>query len=308
MPDAVGRYRLAERLAGGACDEVYKAFDPMIERHLVLTTFNLGGLDPAAADRVRQSFFGDVQKVGLLAHPGIATLFDAGEIPGGVFLATEFVDGMTLADHLEIGMSLSFDERVSIVMQLADALEYARAQGVPHLHVKPTNVLVGADFTPKIRGFGAAALLAALDPASVADGGQGTSGRADVRALAVIAGQLLTDIPAERSEAFRTVIDEARAEEDSVSYATALDFKYALLLALGVDEFDIRTSWEATREATTVQLADTSSLAGLPHSAVQGDLTVLREPTHISPSGVEEMTKLQPAQRVPAGDDPPEPA
>ena len=57
-----------------------------------------------------------------------------------------------------------------------------------------------------------------------------------------------------------------------------------------------------------MQLADTSSLAGLPHSAVQGDLTVLREPTHISPSGVEEMTKLQPAQRVPAGDDPPEPA
>ena len=307
MLEAIGRYLLTERLAGGAHDEVYKAFDPMIERPLILTTFALGGLEPADADRVRQYFFADVQKVGLLAHPGIATLFDAGDIAGGVFLATEFVEGLTLADHLEMGMSLSFDERVSVVVQLADALEYAREQGVPHLHLKPTNILIGPDFTPKIRGFGASALLAALEPESVADGGLGVSGRADVRALASIADRLLTDVPADQVEAFRSVIDQATADGPSRGLSTTLDFKYALLLALGVDEFDVRTSWEATREATTLQMADISSVAGLPHSAVQGDLTVLREPTHITPSGVDEMTKLQPAQRVNAGDDPAEP-
>lgn len=305
MPEAVGRYLLTERLAGGAHDEVYKAFDPMIERPLILTTFALGGLDPATADRVRQSFFADVQKVGLLAHPGIATLFDAGDIADGVFLATEYVDGLTLADHLELGMPLSFDERVSVVVQLADALEYAREQAVPHLHLKPTNVLISMDFTPKIRGFGAAPLLAALEPESVADGGQGVSARADVRALASITDRLVTDVPAERADAFRSVLDQARARD--AGFSTTLEFKYALLLALGVDEFDIRTTWEATREATHLHMADMSSLAGLPHSAVQGDLTVLREPTHITPSGVDEMTKLQPAERVNAGDDPAEP-
>ena len=73
----------------------------------------------------------DDETDGLRRHPGIAALFDAGQTDDGVFFATEFIEGVSLADHLDAGVPLSLAERVSIAVQLADALEYAGEQGVP---------------------------------------------------------------------------------------------------------------------------------------------------------------------------------
>jgi hypothetical protein len=299
MPSTIGRYQLLERLSVSAHDEVYKAFDPMIERHLVLTTFSLSSLDDDAARGVREAFFAEMRRVGLLAHPGIAALFDAGETTDGVFFATEFVEGVSLADHLEAGATLSLAERVSIAVQLADALEYAGGQGVPHLHLKPTNILIAGDGSPRIRGFGVAGVQHALatERPSAAPGDM----RADVYGLAGVAEALLAVDGSATDATVDEVIRKARAAEPADRFSTPASFKYALLLALGMDEFEVKSVWESTREATTVHAADTSSLADLPHSAVNPDLTRLEEPTHLTPSGVEELTRLQPAEGITDG-------
>jgi serine/threonine-protein kinase len=274
----------------------------MIERHLVLTAFSLASLDDEAARGVREAFFAEMRRVGLLAHAGIAALFDAGETPDGVFFATEFVEGVSLADQFEAGVPLSLPERVSIAVQLADALEYAGGQGVPHLHLKPTNILIAADGSPRIRGFGVAGVQHALAP----ERGSAASRdmRADVFGLAGVVEALLAVDGAAADAATDEVIRKARSAEPADRFSTPASFKYALLLALGMDEFDVKSVWESTREATTVHAADTSSLADLPHSAVNPDLTRLEAPTYLTPSGVEELTKLQPLESVREEKDP----
>jgi hypothetical protein len=117
---------------------------------------------------------------------------------------------------------------------------------------------------------------------------------------------ILTDATVLAAEGVAAVLKTAPAPSADDRYATVSGFKYALLLSLGMDEIEVRTAWESAREATTVHAADTSSVADLPHSAVDGDLTALREPSRITPSGVEEMTRLAPAEQVRSADDPAE--
>ena len=319
IPSSIGRYQVLERLLSARYDDVYKAFDPMIERHLVVKTFSLEGVDPAAVEGIRAVFFGEMPRIGLLTHPGITTLFDAGELPRGLFLATEFVEGISLADHLATGLPLGSAERMSLVVQLADALEYAHEQGVPHLHLKPSSVIVGADFIPKIRGFGVAGVEDVLEAAGHRPDADELSERAvfaapervagrrgdvrsDVYSIGSLAGRMLggMDIDPAQRDAAQAAIDRARAASPDDRFDSVRAFKYTLLLALGVDETLVRAAFDATREASSVLAADASTLADLAHTAVNGDLTAMVEVTRLSPSGAEEMaTRL--AEPAPAG-------
>src|SRR5215471_6972176 len=119
----IGRYRIDERLAGTSTDDVYRGFDPMIERPVVVKVFRLEQVDPAAVTALKQAFYQEMQRAGLLMHHGIAALFDAGEEPGTLFMATEYVDGSNLAQRLAAGITWQLPGRVSIIMQMLDALD-----------------------------------------------------------------------------------------------------------------------------------------------------------------------------------------
>src|SRR5262249_42481243 len=82
LPAAIGRYKIVSRLASDAIDAVYKGFDPMIERPVVVKVFRLRLGNPDAESGVKRTFFLEMQRTGALAHHGIATLYDAGEVPG----------------------------------------------------------------------------------------------------------------------------------------------------------------------------------------------------------------------------------
>lgn len=249
-----------------------------------------------------------------MAHPGITTLFDAGETAGGLFMATEFVEGSSLADHLDAGLTWPITERVSLVAQIADALECARGQGVPHLHLRPSNVLIDADTTAKIRGFGIAGVQDALASQLGTDGGlaewaapervaglQG-DGRADVFSLARLAQRILGDaIPPDRTATVADVFRTALAPDPSDRFESAGALKYALLLGLGLDEVEVRIAWESTREAGNVLAADRGGPG--PHSAVGGDLTamMLETPTHLAPGSSDDVETMM---EGPAADDP----
>jgi len=143
VPETIGRYRILERVARDWMDDVYRAFDPMLERPVVVKTFKLPAEDavPTSHGAIKRSFYEEMRRTGALLHPGIATLFDAGELPGGLFMASELVEGPTLAE-LCASANLDLPLRLSLLAQVVDALEYARGQGVAHLNLTPTHVLV----------------------------------------------------------------------------------------------------------------------------------------------------------------------
>lgn len=166
LPRTIGRYQIQARLSGTSTDDVYRGFDPMIERAVVVKVFRLKLVDPAADAAIKQAFYQEMQRTGLLMHHGIAALFDAGEQPGMLFMATEYVDGSNLAQRLAEGITWDLPGRASIVGQMLDALEFACQLGVPHLNLKPTNVVIGAGHAVKVGGFGVGSFVSRLAAAS----------------------------------------------------------------------------------------------------------------------------------------------
>src|SRR5213078_4889288 len=102
-PALVGRYRISDHLASSAIDDVYKGFDPLIERPVVVRVFRLRLADPAGENAIKRTFYDEMQTAGALVHHGIATLYDAGETPDGLFTAVEFLEARTLASLLAAG-------------------------------------------------------------------------------------------------------------------------------------------------------------------------------------------------------------
>lgn len=276
LPATIDRYRILERLPSDRPDELYRGFDPNIERPIVIRVFTLPELDAAGIDGVRQLFFAEMHRTGMLAHAGIATLYDAGVLPNGLFMASEHVEGTSLADLVAQGLG-PLAERVSMLVQLADAIDYAHAQGVLHLDLRATDVIIGADATVKIGAFGVA---------GAQDLGSRFASTAPKTTPEVL--DRANDVQALHELARLVVGDSA----PSGPFTTAAEFKYALLLGLGLDEMQVRSAWDTTREAGTFLAADHG--AGSPQSAVNGDLTALHDsnsPTQLTPSGVESLVK-----------------
>jgi serine/threonine-protein kinase len=282
-PETIGRYRVLTRLAADAAGEVYKAFDPMIERSIVVKVFSIDGVPEAARPAVRDVFYREVQRVGLLTHPGIVTLFDAGELADGLFLATEFVEGASLADWLGVGITLALTERLAIVSQAADALTAAGTHGVAHLSLRPAAVLISADGTIRVRGFGVAPIFDAIQAAGGAGpaalpgrylaperaGGAGDT-RADVFALAQIALEVLGDTIDPRAPHLAPTFARALAADPAARHDSADHFAKDLLLGLGMSDLEVRLAWEATREVGTVLSAEREAI-GLPHELTPPD-------------------------------------
>jgi serine/threonine-protein kinase len=156
MPPTVGRYRILTRLEQDSIGEILKGFDPLIERPVVVKVFHVALPDAQAKRAVADLFYHEMQRTGVLVHPGIVPLFDAGECPAGLFMANEFVEGGNLADLLAQPGARDIDAAMTLIGQIVDALEYAHRQGVAHLNLKPTNVMITTDSVVKVAGFGAA--------------------------------------------------------------------------------------------------------------------------------------------------------
>ncbi len=146
-----GRYRLVRRLGEGGMGEVWEAEDAVLERRVAvkLVSGRQQG-DPAVLARFER----EAQTGARLSHPGLATVYDYGTAPEGVYLVMELLAGETLAERLRHG-PLPVGEATDVVAQAADALAAAHAAGVIHRDVKPSNLML----TPggvKVMDFGIA--------------------------------------------------------------------------------------------------------------------------------------------------------
>lgn len=195
-----GRYEVVGELGRGAMGIVYKARDPQIDRMVALKTISLRGQEPEAEDEFRKRFLNEAQAAGRLHHPGIVTIFDVGEDPDtrDPYIVLEHVPGEALNRILAREHKLPLEQALQLAIEIAEALDYAHAQGVTHRDIKPGNILLTKDGKAKISDFGIAKLnLAHITvpgkvlgtPAYMAPEqlcGEGADGRSDLFSLGVI--------------------------------------------------------------------------------------------------------------------------
>lgn len=210
----LGRYQVEKELGKGAMGVVYLGKDPKIGRVVAIKTMALAQeFDGSELEDARQRFFREAETAGRLQHQNIVTIFDAGEDHDLAYIAMEFLKGKDLVGYAQPGHLLPQEKVVAVLIQIAQALNYAHSLNVVHRDIKPANIMYEAQTgTIKVTDFGIARVTDAsrtrtgmvlgtpsfMSPEQIA--GKKVDGRSDLYSLGVMAFQLLTGVLPFRAE------------------------------------------------------------------------------------------------------------
>jgi serine/threonine-protein kinase len=162
----IGPYQIVDSLGAGGMGEVYLAEDPRLGRKIALKL--LPGYFTKDANRLRR-FEQEARAASSLNHPNIVTIYEIGEADGHHFIASEFIDGMTLRERIAASRiapdggpftstELKLSETLDLAVQIGEALAAAHAAGIVHRDIKPENIMVRHDAYVKVLDFGLAKL------------------------------------------------------------------------------------------------------------------------------------------------------
>jgi len=148
----LGRYRIERKLGQGGMGTVYLAHDETLERPVALKVVRASLVDD---DRYRRRLMREARVAAAVSHGNIATVYEAGEDDGRLFIAMEYVAGRTLAEVLDDG-PLPARRALAVAAAIAEALVSAHAAGVVHRDLKPENTVLTDGGGVKVLDFGIA--------------------------------------------------------------------------------------------------------------------------------------------------------
>ena len=225
-PTKAGRYELREELGRGAMGVVYRAHDPVIGRDVAVKTMHLS---EAGTGMSREELIGrfqtEARAAGLLTHPNIVVVYDAGEEEGIFYITMELVEGRSLQTMLDAQQLFPLPRIMKLMEQVCSALDFAHQRNVVHRDIKPANLMLTADDTVKITDFGTAKIIqfgtaqtshvmgtpSYMSPEQVK--GKPVDGRSDIFSLGVILYELMTGEKPFPGENITTVIYKIINEE-----------------------------------------------------------------------------------------------
>ena len=152
--ETIGPYEVLSQLGSGAMGVVYLAQDGRLGRKIALKL--LPSQFTNDKDRLRR-FQQEARAASALNHPNILTVYEVEQRSGLHYIATEFVDGVTLRQHMH-ARRMNLDEVLNIATQVASALQAAHAAGIAHRDIKPENIMIRSDGYIKVLDFGLAKL------------------------------------------------------------------------------------------------------------------------------------------------------
>jgi len=201
-----GRYEFLGELGRGAMGVVYKAMDPVIGRTVAVKTIRLSEEGTGLSrPELLTRFQTEARAAGLLTHPNIVVVFDAGEEDGLYYITMELVEGKSLQALLDGGHAFPLPRTLRIMEQTCSALQFAHERNVIHRDIKPANLMLTADDTVKVTDFGTAKILqfgtvqqtahvmgtpSYMSPEQVK--GRAVDGRSDIFSLGVMLYEMVT--------------------------------------------------------------------------------------------------------------------
>lgn len=228
-PTKLGKYEIAEEVGRGSMGAVFRAHDPFINRTVAVKMAIADALlDKNSSERFRKMFFNEAHTAGMLRHPNILDIFDAGVDEDKCYIVMEFVDaGKTLKEHIAADKLLPLQQVAEIVFKCAKALDYAHRQGVIHRDIKPSNILLTDDFDIKIADFSIAHIARADMTETMPMGFVGSprymspeqvqedviTNQTDIFSLGIVAYELLTGRHPFGGETFSSLIHKVINEE-----------------------------------------------------------------------------------------------
>jgi serine/threonine protein kinase len=215
-----GRYEILGELGRGAMGVVYRAVDPVIGRNVAVKTIRLteegtGLTRPELLSR----FQTEARAAGLLTHPNIVVVYDAGEEDGLYYITMELVVGKSMQAIFDSGESFPVSRILRILEQTCAALQFAHECNIVHRDIKPANLMLTADDTVKVTDFGTAKILqfgtvqqtthvmgtpSYMSPEQVK--GRPIDGRTDIFSLGVVLYEMLTGEKPFPGQSITTVI------------------------------------------------------------------------------------------------------
>ena len=215
-----GRYEILGELGRGAMGVVYKATDPVIGRPVAVKTIRLSEEGTGLSrPELLARFQTEARAAGLLTHPNIVVVYDAGEENGLYYITMELVEGKSLQALLDSGHHFPTSRVLRIMEQTCSALQFAHERSIVHRDIKPANLMLTADDTVKVTDFGTAKILqfgtvqqtthvmgtpSYMSPEQVK--GRPVDGRSDIFSLGVMLYEMLTGEKPFPGQSITTVI------------------------------------------------------------------------------------------------------
>jgi serine/threonine-protein kinase len=227
--EQIGPYQILGELGRGGMGIVYRGLDPVIGRTVAVKTVHSSDLgDSVEQEKLKERLFREAKSAGILSHPGIVTIYQAGQDKDVLFIAMEFIDGPNLADALA-RTKPSVELTLQILKQAAEALDYAHTKGVIHRDIKPANLLLQSEGRIKVADFGIAKLAATnltktgttvgspayMSPEQIR--AMPMDGRADQYSLAIVAYEMLTGLRPYDSDTITSLVFKVVFEQPDLS-------------------------------------------------------------------------------------------
>ncbi len=303
----LGKYRLQERVGRGGMAEVYRAYQPGLERTVAIKI-----LHPHLAETSDfvSRFKREAQAIALLHHPHIVQVYDFDIDGDRHYMVMEYVEGQTLKtrldDYFARGERMPLPDILNLFRILLDAVGYAHAHQIAHRDLKPGNVILDVSGRPVLTDFGIAKIIGGsrLTDTGITVGtpaymspeqGQGESGdtRSDIYAIGIMLYECLTGqvpydgdtsvavmlkhishpIPSLRqirpdlSPALEEVVNKALAKDPNQRYQTAAEMWEALAATLNDSEIRAITASPEIRPTRYLSAAPLSEAAARTESA-----------------------------------------
>ena len=247
------QYEIAEFIARGGMGAVYKGVQRALDRTVAIKILPPDIVEDGEANYA-QRFKQEARAMAKFKHPGIVTVYDAGETPEGLlYFVMEFIEGTDVAHLVATHGQLPPEQAIRITTAVCDALAYAHARGVVHRDIKPSNIMIDADGQVKVADFGLAKITThepgGITKSSVTMGtpdfvapeamiaGALVDQRADLYAVGVMLYQMLTgqiprgrfspisDVVPKSDPKLDAIVDKAMQTDREKRYSSAVEMK-----------------------------------------------------------------------------------
>lgn len=224
----IGDFKVLYKLGHGGMGQVFLAEQVSLKRKVALKILRT---DLAEDKDSLQRFKKEAEAIAQVVHPCIVQVYAIGEAEGQHFMALEYVEGRNLKEYLSLRGTLDVHSVVSILRQVASALQRSSELGITHRDIKPENILLTRKGEVKVADFGLARFAATIQPLNLTQTGMtlGTplymapeqvegkpiDQRTDIYSLGVTAYHMIAGFPPYQGDnAFEVALKHLRGEAE----------------------------------------------------------------------------------------------